>query len=234
MHYKMIISVFVLTSVTSYSFAGSITDSYAVGDTLTAEKLTTIKSAINDNDTVIDAHTNDEDAHHSRYTNAEAIDAINNTTLSFVTPLESFYPIYPSDFVGSGNAANHEIGRDWQNGVFKLAGETNAAYASVRPKHNSTINSFQCILDDQSVGGDPTVTLYRQAWAGGAQEIIASVTTDGGDAFVSQEFIGAVDSTFSAVDLDAYFYYAYASFGSVDGSSVMVRRCKVGYSYSEL
>ena len=34
-------------------------------------------------------------------------------------------------------------------------------------------------------------------------------------------------------DLDTYFYYVYGTFGSVDGTSVLIRRCKAGYTSAQ-
>ena len=156
--------------------AGSITDTYATGDTLTATKLDNVKAAVNDNNTVMMNHSGDLSAHHNRYTDADAVSAVGSGNITFTPPHTSFYQINPTDFQPSGSSIGQDvIGRNYLNGVYKLAGETNAVYASLKIPHASTIMSISCIVDDTSVVGDPQLTFFRQPWVGGAQEVISQI-----------------------------------------------------------
>jgi len=148
----------------------------------------------------------------------------------------SFIQILPTDFLPSLSGANspHVIGRDWLNGVFKLATETDAVYAAIKLPHGSTITSFSCILDDGDAVDDPQVVFFRQLWAGGPQEVITTVNTSGANSAINTEYVGALDATLTTVDLDGYFYYLYGTFGNVNGTSVMIRRCKIGYTYNRI
>ena len=152
--------------------------------------------------------------------------------LSFSPPHTSFYQILPTDFHPgtSGASSPHLVGRDWFNGVFKLQTETNVVYAGVKLPHGSKIAKFSCVFDDTDAGGDPEVVLFRQAWSGGIQEAITTINTSGAEDAISTEYSGVLDEALTSIDLDRYFYYAYGTFGNIDGGAVMIRRCKIVFS----
>ena len=54
-HWLKIVSIIGLTVITQTAYPAAVTDTFTTGDTLTAEQLNNIKSAVNDNDTRIDS-----------------------------------------------------------------------------------------------------------------------------------------------------------------------------------
>ncbi len=154
--------------------------------------------------------------------------------LIFAPAHQSYSQVMPSEFHPSGDAGQHVIGRDWFNGVYKLASQTGTVYAHPRLPHGARVTSFSCAFRDQSAAGDPTVIFFRQMWGGGSQEAIAQVTTSGASTVFLDTYAGTVNASYAAIDLNGYFYYLYGNLGEVDGTSVMIRRCKIGYTYDRL
>ena len=81
-----IMTVIGLFSISQLAYAASIPDTYTTGDTLTAEKLTTIKNAVNDNDTRVTTNASGISANTSSISAIDALPAATGLVPWIKTP----------------------------------------------------------------------------------------------------------------------------------------------------
>lgn len=175
------------------ALAGTITDTYTTGDTLTTTTLDHIKTAVNDNDTAI-----------------STLEGLHGITSYLSIPARSgFQPLnndasfgscFPNTFAWNGTGSS----------VF---------VAPVTLPNNATITGFTYYFwRSSSATLETTATLYRQAIpATVSREAIASYTSTASDPNHTSGD-GTIDVTMDVVDNQNYTYYIEADLPGSSGS----------------
>jgi hypothetical protein len=211
-----------LALVSQIATSGTITDTYATGDTLTATKLNNIKTAVNDNDTTKqDRVTGTCPTNQSiRVINSDGTvvcEVISDPTATMYhsIPGAAFLP-ESSSLIWIQSSTTYKY----------LTGGGNSFYAPVELPHGVIMTNFSCRVRDASTSYSVAVQLYRKEVA------IASAATTILENPIFITISSAINSSYETVNNsgDARYQIKFTVDNSLCGASCGIATCTILYT----
>jgi len=240
----------VVAAYSQFNIAGSITDTYSTGDTLSAPMLDNIKAAVNDNDTskqdrVTGACGTGQFMFAVNPDGSVACDSDSGGDITGVTAgagLEGggtsgevtiSLPLGEINIHGSEFRVPETVTGCAQfisrSGMFWTAGTDCTALAALHFPRGSTINNIACSVFDEDSTDFIVVTLFRTNFST-AQSIFVVGTQTSVDRTGTQVLFNSVAANHAVDNANNFYYLEAAVFGDATKLNTGIVGCKIDYT----